>query len=178
VRSIKVREVPARLKAMHASEDIAAARQVASLASRQRPRSQQRPLKRISYASFLKSVGDALGQATRGNASWRQIRRRARVVDAFRIASRLNLAAAPLGHISGTAWSTKRYLDVEPPKDQAMRGTSQLEPASGAAEARTKERDILDTAGHCMSRKASDHTERDTGNNRSSNPTQPERLPA
>ena len=41
----------------------------------------------------------------------REIRRRMRVVGAFPDGqSALNLAAAGLRHIAGTAWSTKRYL--------------------------------------------------------------------
>jgi putative transposase len=36
--------------------------------------------------------------------------------------SALNLAAAKLRHIAGTAWSGKRYLNVEPLKDRQMRG--------------------------------------------------------
>jgi hypothetical protein len=35
---------------------------------------------------------------------------------------RSNLAAARLRHIAGTAWSTKRYLNIELLKDQQMRG--------------------------------------------------------
>ena len=53
----------------------------------------------------------------------REIRRRTRVVGAFPDGqSALNLAAARLRHIAGTAWSTKRYLNVELLKDQQMRG--------------------------------------------------------
>ena len=36
--------------------------------------------------------------------------------------SALNLAAARLRHIAGTAWSTKRYLNIELLKEQDMRG--------------------------------------------------------
>jgi hypothetical protein len=36
--------------------------------------------------------------------------------------SALNLAAARLRHIAGTAWLTKRYLNIELLKDQQMRG--------------------------------------------------------
>jgi hypothetical protein len=36
--------------------------------------------------------------------------------------SALNLAAARLRYIAGTAWSTKRYLNIELLKDQQMRG--------------------------------------------------------
>jgi len=35
---------------------------------------------------------------------------------------RLNLAAARLRHIAGTAWSTKRYLNIELLNDQQIRG--------------------------------------------------------
>ena len=52
----------------------------------------------------------------------REIRRRTRVVGAFPDGqSALNLAAA-LRHIAGTAWSTKRYLNIWLLKDQHMRG--------------------------------------------------------
>jgi hypothetical protein len=34
--------------------------------------------------------------------------------------SALNLAAAKLRHIAGTAWSTRRYLNIELLKDQQM----------------------------------------------------------
>jgi transposase-like protein len=53
----------------------------------------------------------------------REIRRRTRVVGAFPDGqSALNLAAARLRHIAGTAWSTKRYLNIELLKQQQMRG--------------------------------------------------------
>ena len=53
----------------------------------------------------------------------REIRRRTRVVGAFPDGqSALKLAAARLRHIAGTAWSTKRYLNIELLKDQQMRG--------------------------------------------------------
>ena len=45
----------------------------------------------------------------------REIRRRTRVVGAFPDG---HLAAARLRHIAGTAWSTKRYLNIELLKDQ------------------------------------------------------------
>ena len=47
-----------------------------------------------------------------------------RVVGAFPDGqSALNLAAGRLRHIAGTAWSTKRYLNIELLKDQEMRDT-------------------------------------------------------
>src|SRR5262249_23551681 len=48
---------------------------------------------------------------------------RTRVVGAFPDGqSALNLPAERLRHIAGTAWSTKRYLNIELLKDQHMRG--------------------------------------------------------
>jgi transposase-like protein len=53
----------------------------------------------------------------------REIRRLTPVVGAFPDGqSALNLAAARLRHIAGTAWSSKRYLNVEQLKDQQMKG--------------------------------------------------------
>jgi transposase-like protein len=49
----------------------------------------------------------------------REIRRRTRVVGAFPDGrSALNLAADKFRHIAGTAWPTKRYLNIELLKDQ------------------------------------------------------------
>jgi putative transposase len=51
----------------------------------------------------------------------REIRRRTRVVRAFLDGeSAPNLAAARLRHIAGTAWSTKRYLNIGSLTDQQM----------------------------------------------------------
>ena len=53
----------------------------------------------------------------------REVRRRTRVVGAFPDGqSALYLAAARLRHIAGTAWSSKRYLNIELLKDQQTRG--------------------------------------------------------
>ena len=53
----------------------------------------------------------------------REIRRRTRVVGAFPDGqSALNLAAARLRHVAGTAWSSNRYLNIGLLKDQKMRG--------------------------------------------------------
>jgi putative transposase len=53
----------------------------------------------------------------------REIRAAHRVVGAFPDSqSALNLAAARLRHIAGTAWSTKRYLNIVLLKNQQMRG--------------------------------------------------------
>ena len=53
----------------------------------------------------------------------REIRRRTRVVGAFPDGqSALNLAAARLRYVAGTAWSSNRYLNIGLLKDQKMRG--------------------------------------------------------
>jgi transposase-like protein len=55
----------------------------------------------------------------------REIRRRTHVVGALPDGqSALNLASARLRHIAGTAWSTKRYLNIELLKHQQMRGAA------------------------------------------------------
>jgi hypothetical protein len=68
------------------------------------------------------------------------------VVGAFRDGqSALNLAAARLRHIAGTAWSSKRYLNIGLLKDQQMRGAITASATDGYRSAQTKVRKILDT---------------------------------
>ena len=51
----------------------------------------------------------------------REIRRRTKVVGAFPDGqSCLNLAAARLRHIAGTQWSTRKYMNMEPPRDMKL----------------------------------------------------------
>ena len=163
VPSTKVREIAAMLKAIHAGEDIAAARQKAvqvieklrglrltraaeivetaveeTLAYYAFPEEHWR---RIRTNNPLERVLREIRRRTRvvgafPEEHWRrirtnnplerilrEIRRRTRVVGAFPDGqSALNLAAARLRHIAGTAWSTKRYLNIELLKDQQMRG--------------------------------------------------------
>jgi putative transposase len=133
VPSTKVREVAAMLKAIHASEDIAAAREKALQVIEKLRAS------RLNKAAELvaAAVHETLTYYAFPEEHWRrirtnnplerilrEIRRRTRVVGAFPDGqSALNLAAARLRHIAGTAWSTKRYLNIELLKDQQMRGT-------------------------------------------------------
>jgi putative transposase len=51
---------------------------------------------------------------------WRRIRTNNPLERLLRDA--LNLAAARLRHVAGTAWSTKRHLNMELLKDQHMKG--------------------------------------------------------
>src|SRR6516162_2504863 len=131
VPSTKVREIAAMLKAIHASEDLAAAREKAN-----RVIEKLRGL-RLSRAAELveTAVEETLTYYAFPEEHWRrirtnnplerilrEIRRRTRVVGAFPDGqSALNLAAARLRYIAGTAWSTKRYLNIELLKDQQMR---------------------------------------------------------
>src|SRR5262249_58023719 len=59
--------------------------------------------------------------------------------------SALDLAAARLRHIAGTAWSSKRYLNIELLKDQQMRGAMTDGASDGCRSAQTKVRKILDS---------------------------------
>ncbi len=59
----------------------------------------------------------------------REIRRRTRVVGAFPDGqSCLNLAAARLRHIAGTAWSMKRYMNMRPLYQPQVIQTGALSP--------------------------------------------------
>lgn len=123
VPSTKVREVAAMLKAIHAAEDIEAAKAKAELVV-DKLRGQ-----RLERAASLvhNTVAETLAYYAFPDEHWRrirtnnplerlmrEIRRRTRVVGAFPDGqSCLNLAAARLRHIAGTNWSTKRYLGMD-----------------------------------------------------------------
>src|SRR5262249_34468419 len=125
VPSTKVREIAAMLKAIHAGEDIAAAREKAI-----RVIEKLRGL-RLSRAAELveMAVEETLAYYAFPEEHWRrirtnnplerilrEIRRRTRVVGAFPDGqSALNLAAARLRHIAGTAWSTNRSVGLTSP---------------------------------------------------------------
>jgi transposase-like protein len=127
-----VREVAAMLKAIHASEDLVAAREKA------RQVVEKLRTLRLTKASELAAMSfeETLSYYNFPEEHWRrirtnnplerilrEIRRRTRVVGAFPDGqSALNLAAARLRHIAGTAWSTKRYLNMELLGDQQMKG--------------------------------------------------------
>lgn len=123
----KLREVAAMLKAIHAAEDVAAAREKArQVVGKLRDQ-------RLTRAAELVEGGieETFGYYAFPEEHWRrirtnnplerilrEIRRRTRVVGAFPDGeSALNLAAARLRHIAGTEWSTKRYLSMAFLKD-------------------------------------------------------------
>ena len=117
VPSSKVRDIAAMLKAIHAGEDIAAARQKAVQVIEK-----LRGLRLTKAADIVETaVDETLAYYTFPEEHWRrirtnnplerilrEIRRRTRVVGAFPDGqSALNLAAARLRHIAGTAWSDR-----------------------------------------------------------------------
>jgi putative transposase len=132
VPSTKVREIAAMLKAIHASEDIGAAREkavrvVEKLAALRLTRAAElvgaAVEETLTYYAFPEEHWRRIRTNNPLERILREIRRRTRVVGAFPDGkSALNLAAARLRHIAGTGWSTKRYLNIGLLKDQQMRG--------------------------------------------------------
>ena len=123
VPSTKVKEVAAMLKAIHAQEDADATRQkatqiIAKLAA----------LRLTKAADSLRaSIEETLTYLTFPREHWRrirtnnplerlnrEIRRRTRVVGAFPDGnSAVMLISARLRHVAGTAWGSKRYLNMD-----------------------------------------------------------------
>ncbi len=122
VPSGKVKEVAAMLKAIHAQEDLEAARQKAAAVV-----IKLREMK-LGKAAEMVAVGveETLCYMNFPREHWRnlrtnnplervirEVRRRTRVVGAFPDGqSALMLVAARLRHIAGTKWGNKRYLDM------------------------------------------------------------------
>ena len=119
----KMREVAAMLKAIHAAEDVQAARDKArQVVAKLRDG-------RLTRAAELVESGieETFGYYAFPEEHWRrirtnnplerilrEIRRRTRVVGSFPDGqSALNLAAARLRHVAGTEWSTRRYLSMD-----------------------------------------------------------------
>src|SRR6201988_1094192 len=128
----KMREVASMLKAIHAAEDVAAAREKAlrvgaKLLDQRLTRAaelvESHVEETLAYYRFPEEHWRRIRTNNPLERILREIRRRTRVVGAFPDGqSALNLAAARLRHIAGTAWSTKRYLNIELLKEQDMRG--------------------------------------------------------
>jgi transposase-like protein len=123
----KMREVAAALKAIHAAEDVQAAREkalrvVAKLREQRLNRAAELVEGSIEETLTYYAFPEEHWRRVRTNNPLerilREIRRRTRVVGAFPDGqSALNLAAARLRHIAGSEWSTKRYLTMDPLKD-------------------------------------------------------------
>ena len=122
VPSGKVKAVAAMLKAIHAQEDRAAAREkAAQVAAKLREMRLPQAAAMIetgieetlSYTSFPPEHGRSIRTNNPQERILREIRRRIRVVGAFPDGrSALMLVAARLRHIAGTQWGTRRYLDM------------------------------------------------------------------
>jgi transposase-like protein len=123
VPSSQVCEVAAMLKAIHAQEDRAAARQKAEAVI---TKLQQMKLARaaqlvregieetLSYFEFPREHWRCIRTNNPLERIMREIRRRTRVVGAFPDGqSALMLVAARLRHIAGTRWGSRRYLDID-----------------------------------------------------------------
>jgi putative transposase len=123
----KVKHVAMMLKAIHASEDLQAAREKAESVARK--------LKGMRLSEAAKKITDSIDETLTYYefpcAHWRrirtnnplerimrEIRRRTRVVGAFPDGnSALMLVAARLRHIAGTKWGTRKYLDMKKLKE-------------------------------------------------------------
>ena len=125
----KVKEVARMLKAIHASEDKAAAHEkahavIAKLESRKLRQAAKVVRKGIADTLTYYDFPDAHWRRIRTNNPLerilREVRRRTRVVGAFPDGnSALMLVAARLRHIAGTRWGTRRYLNMELLKEMA-----------------------------------------------------------
>jgi putative transposase len=138
VPSGKVKEVAAMLKAIHAQEDLEAAREKAAAVV-----AKLREMKLKAAAEIVASgVEETLSYMSYPREHWRnlrtnnplervirEIRRRTRVVGAFPDGqSALMLVAARLRHVAGTRWGTKRYMDMN-----RLRAMSDNLPSESAA---------------------------------------------
>src|SRR5208283_2642162 len=122
VPTSKVKEVAAMLKAIHAQEDRAAARQKAEQVA-----AKLKEMKLADAAALVAAgIEETLYYYVFPREHWRslrtnnplerllrEVRRRTRAVGAFPDGkSALMLAAARLRHVAGTKWGTRRYLDM------------------------------------------------------------------
>lgn len=122
--------VAAMLKAIHASEDLQAAREKAQAVC-----GRLQDMKLHKAAEKVKeSIEDTLSYYRFPQKHWRrirtnnglerimkEIRRRTRVVGAFPDGhSALMLCAARLRHVAGSRWGRRRYLDMDLLKDQEL----------------------------------------------------------
>ncbi len=128
VPSGKVKAVSAMLKAIHASEDRAAAEQkskqvVTKLREMKLPGAaaliENSIDETFSYYAFPREHHRSLRTNNPLERVMKEIRRRTRVVGAFPDGnSALILVSARLRHIAGTKWGAKRYLDMNRLREQ------------------------------------------------------------
>lgn len=122
VPTAKVKEVAAMLKAIHACEDLAAAREKAT-AVEAKLRTMKLPKaadlvatgidETLCYMAFPREHWRCLRTNNPLERLIREVRRRTKVVGAFPDGnSALMLVAARLRHVAGTKWGLRRYLDM------------------------------------------------------------------
>ena len=124
----RVKDVAAMLKAIHASEDKAAARQKAnqiiekleSLRLKEAAKMVRESIgETLTYYDFPRSHHSRIRTNNALERIMKEIRRRTKVVGAFLDGhSALMLCAARLRHLAGTKWGQKRYLNMELLKEQ------------------------------------------------------------
>lgn len=133
VPKVKVKEVAMMLKAIHASEDIEAAIEKADAVvtklkkmklSKAAQKIEESIQETFSYYSFPPAHWLRIRTNNPLERIMKEIRRRTNVVGAFPDGnSALMLVAARLRHISGTKWSTKRYLNMQLLREMDLEST-------------------------------------------------------
>ena len=122
VPSGKVKEVSAMLKAIHAQEDIEAAKsKAADVVTKLKSMKLSKAAKMIEdgieetlhYMNFPREHWRSLRTKNPLERLIKEVRRRTRVVGSFAVGnSALMLVAARLRYVTGTKWGLRRYLDM------------------------------------------------------------------
>ena len=132
----KVKHVAAMLKAIHAQEDLEAAREKAEAVVAKLKKMKLRAAaekvdegieETLTYYGFPEKHRRQIRTNNPLERIMREIRRRSRVVGCFPDGkSALMLAAARLRYIAGTKWGTRRYMNMERLKEhkQEQQATS------------------------------------------------------
>ena len=134
VPSGKVKEVSAMLKAIHAQEDIEAAKSkaadvVSKLKAMKLPKAAQMVEEGIEetlhYMNFPREHWRSLRTNNPLERLIREVKRRTKVVGSFPDGnSALMLVAARLRYVTGTKWGLRRYLDMNRLKELDQQSTS------------------------------------------------------
>lgn len=136
VPSTKVKKVAAMLKAIHAQEDLEAARAksedvVAKLLEMKLPKAAEQVRTTIeqtlTYMRYPREHWVKLKTNNPLERMMREIRRRTRVVGAFPDGqSAMMLSAARLRHMASSKWGTRRYMDMERLRHHELEGQREV----------------------------------------------------
>ena len=136
VPSTKVKKVAAMLKAIHAQEDLEAARAkaedvVAKLLEMKLPKAAEQVRTTIeqtlTYMNYPREHWVKLKTNNPLERMMREIRRRTRVVGAFPDGqSAMMLSAARLRHMASSKWGTRRYMDMERLRHHELEGQREV----------------------------------------------------